>query len=555
MSLKVKQDRVLTRHTIEMHMIDRSILGAPSCGVFVQISKLAVVFLAGALSFSAEAPASFRIDHYSLQFHLDPSIKFIKGSATIELVPNRMPVAPELVLDLIDALTVTRVSVGGKTLSFSHSHDVLAIQLAPLSTFKSATLSIDYEGTPVGDGFTFGQHSGVSIVESYGLPSTAKQWWPSIDAPSGKAKNGMDMEITVPGGFVAASNGNLVNQLKNPDGTITFHWSEQYPIYPDTVGLTVTNFETFDLSYKSDGAEFPIRFYVFPEDLDKARKQFPVLLSMLQSHIKHFGPYPFSREKYGIAEFTVDSFREHQTMPSLGAKLITGDNSRDFVLAHESAHQWFGNSISVKNWSHIWLNEGFASYAYALWREDVGGTLAYQDAMKGMIRDFPGSIFIRNTTDVNQLFSNTTFRKGAWVLHMLRHVLGDDTFFKSLKAYVARFSYSNADTEDFRAVCEEVSGQKLNWFFAQWIYGEGEPKYKLNWRMSESGSGSILIIHVDQIQEGQIFRMPLDVDVQTSQGTFHFQIDNRKKEEDFSIPVSGPITDVQLDPNGWVLHN
>ena len=153
----------------------------------------------------------------------------------------------------------------------------------------------------MGDGFIFGQHSGISIVESYGLPSTAKQWWPSIDAPSGKAKNGMDMEVTVPGGFVAASNGNLVSQRNNPDGTITFHWSEQYPIYPDTVGLTVTNFETFDLSYKGDSGEFPVRFYVFPEDLDKARKQFPVLLSMLQSHIKHFGPYPFSREKYGIA--------------------------------------------------------------------------------------------------------------------------------------------------------------------------------------------------------------------------------------------------------------
>jgi len=538
-----------------MQSTDNSTLASRSCGLFVRTSMLAIVLLSGSLAFSAEAPAAFRVDHYSLQFHLDPAIKFLKGSATIKLAPNRMPVAPELDLDLIDSLTVTRVSARGKTLSFTHSHDVLAIQLAPLSRFKSATLSIDYEGTPVGDGLTFGQHSGIPIVESYGMPSTAKQWWPCIDAPSAKAKNGMDMEITVPGGFVAASNGTLIGQRNNPDGTITFHWRERYPIYPDTVGLTVTNFKTFDLSYKGEGEKFPLRFYVFPEDLDKARKQFPVLLDMMQSHIKHFGPYPFSREKYGIAEFTRSSFREHQTLPSLGAKLITGDSSRDFVLAHDLAHQWFGNSISVKNWSDIWLNEGFATYAAALWQEDVGGMPAYQKAMKGLMRDFPGPIFIRDATDTKQLFSATTFRKGAWVLHMLRHVLGDDIFFKSLKAYVAKFSYSNADTGDFRAVCEQVSGQKLDWFFAEWIYGEGEPKYKLSWQTQEGSNGLALIIHLEQVQEGQAFRMPLDIGAQTSHGILHFQLDNRKREEDFSFPVSGPVTDVQLDPDGWVLHN
>jgi aminopeptidase N len=365
----------------------------------------------------------------------------------------------------------------------------------------------------------------------------------------------MDMEITVPSNFVAVSNGTLAGQRNNPDGTITFHWAEKYPIYPDTIAITVTNFQTFDLVYKDGSGEFPLHFFVFPEDLDKAKKQFPVLLSMLQSHIKHFGPYPFAREKYGIAEFTVDSFREHQTLPSLGAKLITGDNSRDFVLAHESAHQWFGNSISVKNWSNIWLNEGFASYAYALWQEDIGGAAAYQKAMKGFVREFPGPVFIRNASDENQLFSNTTFRKGAWVLHMLRHVIGDDAFFRSLRMYVSKFSYSNADTEDFRAVCEQVSGKKLDWFFSEWVYGEGQPKYQIDWRAEDSGGGPNLVIHIQQLQEGQTFRMPLDLSVQTSGGVFHFQVDNQKKDEEFRLTVNGKVTDVQIDPDGWVLHN
>jgi aminopeptidase N len=168
-----------------------------------------------------------------------------------------------------------------------------------------------------------------------------------------------------------------------------------------------------------------------------------------------------------------------------------------------------------------------------------------------MIRDFPGPVFIRSATDDGQLFSNTTFRKGAWVLHMLRHVLGEEAFFKSLKAYVQKFSYSNADTEDFRAVCEETSGKKLDWFFAEWIYGEGQPKYKMNWHVED---GSKLVIHLEQLQEGQTFRMPLDVAVQTSHGIVYFKMDNQKREEDFSFPVSGSVTDVQIDPDGWVLQ-
>jgi aminopeptidase N len=538
-----------------MKRIDGSAPGGNLRRPLMRVWLLVSLLLTGALCLAADDSAPFRIDHYGLEFHLDPSIKFIKGCATVDLLPNRHPLAPELTLDLMDTLNVTKVSARGRLLPFSHSHDVLTIQLVPIEPFESAKLSIEYEGTPKGEGFVFDQHAGIPIVESWGMPLSARQWWPSIDAPSGKVKNGMDMEITVPSGYVAASNGNLASQRNNPDGTITFHWTEQYPIYPDTIGLTITNFQTFDLVYKNGSEEFPLHFYVFPEDLDKARKQFPVLLSMLQSHIKHFGPYPFSREKYGIAEFTVASFREHQTLPSLGAKLITGDSSRDFVLAHDLAHQWFGNSISVKNWSHIWLNEGFATYAYALWQEDVGGTLAYQNAMKGMIRDFPGPIFIRDATDTKQLFSATTFRKGAWVLHMLRHVLGDDAFFKSLKTYVSRFSYSNADTEDFRSVCEEVSGKKLDWFFSEWIYGEGQPKYKVDWRQSDSGGGPELMIHLQQQQEGQTFRMPLDVIVQTSDRVFRYQLDSKKGEEDFSFPVTGKITDVQLDPDGWVLHD
>jgi aminopeptidase N len=274
-------------------------------------------------------------------------------------------------------------------------------------------------------------------------------------------------------------------------------------------------------------ALMPMVFYVYPEDLPKAKIDFSVLPDIMRTYAAIFGPYPFLREKYGVAEFSVNSFREHQTLPSYGAARITGDHKNDFILAHELAHQWFGNSISVKSWSDVWLNEGFATYAYALWRERLDGKSAYFQVMKKLDRaDLFGSVFIADPNDQDKLFSATTFYKGAWVLHMLRHVMGDKSFFRALRTYVRSFSYKNVSTDDFKRVCESEYGRPLDWFFKEWIYGSDRPEYKYNWTtVSRDGNKYTLELKVYQEQKDSgVFVMPLDVVVMTSTGERKFVV-------------------------------
>jgi aminopeptidase N len=395
------------------------------------------------------------------------------------------------------------------------------------------------------------------MIYSYGLPFTAQQWFPCKDTPSAKADSA-DIAITVPAPLVTASNGRLVRTTTNRDGTTTFCWEVRYPIYPDVVSVAVTNYATFTIPYRYGPSEaMQMAFYVYPEHLEKAQRQFAVLPDMMKHYSALFGEYPFIKEKYGVAEFAKESFREHQTLPSFAAKLVTGGHEYDWILAHELAHQWFGNCISVKNWSHVWLNEGFANYAYALWKENTDGKTAYLDLMRGWDRDeFVGPVFIKDQTNKNSLFSETTFQKGAWVLHMLRHVMGDEAFFNALKSYVKTYAYKNASTEDFESVCEMEYGRRLDWFFKEWVYGISRPHYEYAWQTKPGRDSNVIEVSINQTQVNPaVFEMPIDVVISTDKGKKTFVAWQKSKSQKFDFAVDGLAKRVELDPDGWILKS
>lgn len=520
----------------------------------------------------AERADRFHVTHYRLALRLDPGAQSVAGAVELRALATADGLA-RLGLDLSDALVVDSARVDDSAVPFLRPPNRVELALPhALRRGAGVVVTLVYHGRPEGDGFFFQAHAGVPMIASLGMPYSARQWWPCRDTPSDKADS-LDLVVTVPEPLVVASNGMLVGEVRNADATRTFHWSVRYPIYADVVSLAVTDYRTFGSYYHAPtGDSMPLTFYVYPEDIEPAKRDFAVVADMMQSHVARFGAYPFLKEKYGLAEFAAHSFREHQTLTAYGAHLITGDHKNDRIIAHELAHQWFGNFVSVRNWSDVWLNEGFATYAYALWEEHRGGPEAYRAAMHAADRDdFAGSVYIPDSTNVAAMFTATTFFKGSWVLHMLRHVMGDAAFFGALRDYLARFAYANASTAEFETVCEHRYGKSLAWFFQEWIYGASRPTYALEWTSLPGAPGARTAgsvaddargadtgprvqLTVRQLQlDAPPFRMPLDVTVHTPGGDLERVFWDSLASETVILPVPAPPTAVTLDEHDWIL--
>ncbi len=505
------------------------------------------------------APDEFRVRYYRLTLDLDPASETLVGQVAVEGLATS-PLLRHVGLDLASTLAVDSVAVRGQAVAFSRPGDRIELDLPrAVPRGEGIALTVTYHGHPQGRGFSFGTHDGVPMIASYGLPYTARAWWPCRDTPAAKADSA-DIVVTVPEPLVVASNGRLVAVRATSAGTRTFHWAVRYPISPDVVSLAVTDYVTVSASYHTArGDSMPLVFYVYPQDSARARQDFAVVPEIMRSHVARFGEYPFLREKYGIAEFARPSYREHQTLTAYGSSLITGDHSNDRILAHELAHQWFGDLVSVKNWSHVWLNEGFATYAYALWQEQRGGRAAYRAAMAQADRDdFSGPIYIADSTNLAALFTVTTFDKASWVLHMLRHVMGDSAFFGALRDYLRAYAYAAATTEDFQLVCERRYGRSLAWFFREWIYGTARPVYALEWTNASDAPGgsraAVVTLTIRQVQsETPPFRMPIDVTIATEQGAAEQRIWDSLATQTFALSVGGRATGVTLDAGGWIL--
>jgi hypothetical protein len=214
--------------------------------------------------------------------------------------------------------------------------------------------------------------------------------------------------------------------------------------------------------------------------------------------------------------------------------------------------------VTCATWSDIWLNEGFATYSEALWFEHQSGTPDSSALRMAMFerrpRYFDGSVYVHDPSNVTRIFSSDySYRKGAWVLHMLRSVIGDRTFFDVLEGYRDRFQYRTATTEDFRVVTEEVSGEDLGWFFDQWVYEGGAPAYRYGWREQVLDGKQYLEVYLEQAQDESVFQMPLTIETLELGERHRYAVWNDERSEHFLIPVSAPVDEVGLDPDGWIL--
>jgi len=493
--------------------------------------------------------------HYDLSFDLNSEKKLLKGKVVITGVVLGANVS-NLDLNFYDNLKINFLSLNGKEIPYIHKGTKLSV---PYKEEKSDTFQVEiiYEGTPKRMGlsaFVFGEINNRKVVYNLSEPTFASTWFPCNDIPYDKAL--VDVHITNDSLFTSVSNGILVSE-KIMNGRKTAHWKTLYPTSTYLISLYSSEYVNYTDYYYSNISDdsLPIEYYVFPEHLDNAKKDFAEHPEMIEFFADIFGEYPFIKEKYGVAEFLWQlGAMEHQTITGIGSNFVSGRKYFNDIYVHELAHHWFGNAVGPKSWKDIWLNEGFATYCEALYYEHKAGFDGLKSSMLSKYyTNFSGRLYDPG----DDLFSITIYNKGAWVLHMLRWEVGDSTFFNILRQYFDEYKYKSASTEDFISVCEKISGKDLTKFFNQWVYeGDDQIKMKLEWTVDSRKNNKVTVkIECNQLQESyKEFNFPLEIQFVDKKGKYQvekFYIDSRQKTFLYELDFEPFI--IAADYNNWLL--
>ncbi|MBN1995909.1 T9SS type A sorting domain-containing protein [candidate division KSB1 bacterium] len=493
----------------------------------------------------------YDVTYYDIDLRLDVSKKQINGLVTmhgIALVAG----LDQVQVNFLNGMHVRSIQEGEQPANFTHQNDLITVSLGRVCGAGDAfSIKIEYDGSPEQSGFGafgFDEYAGQPMIWSLSEPYGARNWWPCKDIPADKADS-VDIRITVPNGLIVASNG-LLRERKTEGEWTTYWWHEGYPITTYLVSVAIYPYLVYsDWFVYGDNDSMPVEFYVFPDHYDRVKENYAKTVLMIETFSGIFGLYPFIEEKYGHAEFLWGGGMEHQTITSLGWW-------GEMLIAHELSHMWWGDMVTCFSFHHIWLNEGFAVYSEALWQESLGGEKALHNAMTYEAYMGPGTIYVEDPYHDNVFDGNLTYSKASWVLHMLRHVVGDDAFFLILRTYYEEFKFKTATTEQFRDLCERISGQDLHQFFHQWIYGSYHPVYEYQWFTKSLDDGRYKVTGmVTQTQtDAPVFQMPIDLTFKMPSGDTTVVFWNTESSQSFSYVLSDSPTTVLLDKDNWILH-
>lgn len=395
-----------------------------------------------------------------------------------------------------------------------------------------------------------------------GEPEYAHYWFPCIDSPADRVTS--EILATVPGDYVVLSNGVLESKQKNENGTQTWHWRQADSHVPYLLSVVAGKFETLEQKWE----DIPVVSYVPTGRLADAPRSFDKTPAMVDFFSRQIGvKYPWPK----YTQICVDEYgwggMEHTSATTLNLNTLHDerahlDVSSDNLVAHELAHQWFGDLLTCKDWGEIWLNESFATYFATLWAEhDRGSDQAtwdrYEEANEYLGEDkrYRRSIVNYRYDDPNNVFDSHAYPKGGRVLHMLRFVLGDELFWKSIRHYTERNRHRTVETADLRIAIEEVTGQGLNWFFDQWVHHGGHPDFRVQWHWDEATK--MLRVEVQQTQKVDavtpLFRTPVEIEIATGDSHVIRRVEVSKADETFHLPCEERPTRVCFDPRDWIL--
>lgn len=493
-------------------------------------------------------------DNYDLNYHrmhwfVDPSVNYISGSITSYF--TALSTINQMVFELNSVLTIDSVKYHNNQLTFSHPDNTFTIDFpTAIAAGAMDSVCVYYHGAPPqGAGFgSFIQsnHGGTPIIWTLSEPFGAPDWWPCKNSLTDKIDS-IDIYVTTTNGNRVGSNGLLISETVAGANKI-FHWRHRYPIATYLIAIAVTNYYAYSDHASLQNGTLEILNYVYPEDSSYARQNTPTLIPVIQLYDSLFSDYPYLDEKYGHAQFNWGGGMEHQTMTFLV-------NYGFDLMAHELAHQWFGDKVTCKSWHDIWINEGFATYLTGLTYYFLSNHAEWiswkADNIFYITTETWGSVYCDDTSNVSRIFDGRlSYTKGAMVLNMLRFKMGDSAFFTCLKNYITDplLAYGTASTDDFKAHAEASYGANLTDFFNDWIYNQGHPIYTLNSTIHADSSVSINFLQSQSHPSVSFFKLPVPVRFSNGINDTTLVFDNTQNNQTFDIQLNFFPTQVTFDP-------
>ena len=489
--------------------------------------------------------------HYRIRLDIGETGKAIRGETTIRaaMLAGGRDVLP---LDLV-ALTVDRVTVDGEIAAFEHWDGRLRISLRDgLAEGDTVAVAVVYHGEPVDGLYIQANKFGDRTVFADNWPNRARHWFPGVDHPYDKAT--AEFIVTAPAAYDVVANGRLLETTAVSPEMKRTHWKTDAPIptYCMVVGAA-----RFSIIRPGSWQGIPVSYYLFPGDRDAGISDFSRSTDMLAFYTELIGPYPYAKLAL-VQSSTRFGGMENASAIFFSEKGVTGTKRNEAVVAHEIAHQWFGDSVTESDWHHLWLSEGFATYFGALFFEEADGDERFHQMLSRSRaryieanRRAPAPIFNPAITDLFDLLNAYNYSKGGLVLHMLRGLMGNEAFFDGIRRFYREFRDQTVLTRDFQAVMETRYGSTLDWFFEQWIYRAGHPVVEASWSWDEE-TGEVTM-QVRQTQRQEPFRMPLTLAFAIGDREQRRRIELRDRSHVFRFDLDEAPGEVLLDPDSWLL--
>lgn len=506
---------------------------------------------------SAILPNNYDLKYCRFNWEINPSIKYVQGNVYYLFFHSDS--LSSFKLELSDSLVADSVKMNGILLNFNHFGGILSVNFSSyLLANQYDSIRVYYHGVPPETGFgsfaaeTHGPNN-VPVLWTLSEPYGSKDWWPAKQDLNDKIDS-IDVFVKAPNIYKVASNGVLINEVTIGVDKIT-HWKHQYPIAAYLIAIAVSDYSVFTNQAQLSTGNLDVINYVYNEDLAMAQNAVGEMINHLKYFDSLFIPYPFMNEKYGHAQFNWGGGMEHQTMSFVGGFTYE-------LLAHELAHQWYGDHVTCGSWQDLWLNEGFATYATGLCYERFSPNLywkIWKSNQVNFITSSPdGSVFVADTMDIARLFdARLTYSKAAMLLHMLRWKIGDDHFYTALRNYQNNplLSYNYARNNDLKNELEIQSGQNLDEFFNDWYWGEGYPSYTLSYDQNSSNLISFSLSQSQSHPSVSFFEMPVPVRFKNTSHDTLMVFNHTFSGQIFSVQLNFKVDSVIIDPDHWIVCN